>query len=220
MRKIFSVIVAIVVLLTSISKTAVGQEEVQGIKQVLDITTDDLGNAVITVTMKLNAQQWDNYKKSIGSNTSIFKWNMQKALPKYYLSDFSVDEDQMERTFKIKFKALGLVSINKNGKWEARLETKNPDITRLSDNEFVMTANLNDQGQLIEQTQKLHLPSGAQNAKVEKDSFGKAVLTYSTGSGLLQKLPLFLGLLIILSGAVLLFKNMQQKKSIPAARIS
>ena len=49
-----------------------GQEEIKGIKQTFDISVDDLGNAIIEVSMKLNASQWDMFKKKIGNNTSMF----------------------------------------------------------------------------------------------------------------------------------------------------
>lgn len=185
-------------------------EVVQGLKQVFDITMDDKGNAAVEVSMKLNASQWDAFKRTIGNNTSILKREMEKALPKYFLTDFGYSEDQMERSYKVKFNVLGLATLNKGGKWEAKLESKNPDITKLSDREFVMTQNMTTNGMLINQTQKLHLPSGAGNAKVEKDSFGQAVMTYSTSTGLVPRLVTYGGILLMLAGGWLLYKNQQK----------
>ena len=76
-----------------------GQEEIKGIKQTFDISVDDLGNAIIEVSMKLNASQWDMFKKNIGNNTSMLKREIEKALPKYHLSDFSYTEESMDRCF-------------------------------------------------------------------------------------------------------------------------
>jgi hypothetical protein len=196
-----------------ISVNAKAQEEVKGIKQIFDITMDDLGNAAVEVTMKLNASQWDMYKKNIGNNTSVIKRSMETALPKYYLSNFNYSEDQMERTYKIKFNLAGLTTVNGNGKWEGKLDSKDPDITKLSDREFVMASNMMMNGTLFQVTEKIHLPPDAEGAKIEKDSFGKAVLTYSTGGGMMSKATLFIGIALMLAGGGLFFKNRQSSKS-------
>ncbi len=174
---------------------------------------DDLGNAEVAVSMKLNASQWDAFKRNYGNNTSILKRGMTDALPKYFLSDFKYSEEPMDRTYTMKFNVKGLSNVGKNGKWEAELESKNPDITKLSDREFVMTQDMMSDGMLIQQTQKLHLPSGASGAKVEKDSFGKAVLTYSTGTGLVPTIINIAGILLIIAGCVLFYINQTVKKN-------
>lgn len=200
MKKIF-----IIISFCMLVQVASAQEEVKGLKQTFDITIDNIGNAVVEVSMKLNAAQWDMFKRNIGNNTSILKREMEKALPKYFLTDFNYSEDAMERSYKMKFKTAGMVSINKNGKWEGKLDTKDPDITKLSDREFVMNSDMLSNGMLIQQVQKMHLPSDAEGAKIEKDSFGKAVLTYTTSGSSTSKLGLFGGIALILAGGVMFF---------------
>jgi hypothetical protein len=194
------------------STNAAAQQEVKGMKQVFDFHVDELGNAMIEVSMKLNASQWDMFKKSIGNNTSILKREIEKALPKFYLSDFNYTEDAMDRSYKLKFKALGLASINSNGRWESKLESKDPDITKLSDKEFVINTDMMVNGMLIQQTQKIHLPETASDAKIEKDSFGKAVMTYSSGGNMTSKAGMFGGIALIIAGGVLFFFNSRPPK--------
>ena len=189
------------------------QEVVTALKQTFDISMDDLGNADVEVSMKLNASQWDMFKRNVGNNTSVLKRGMERALPKYFLTDFNYSEEQMERTYKMKFKVLGLCTTNKNGQWVAELDSKDPDITKLSDREFIMTQDLLSDGGLIKQTQKLHLPSGASDAKVEKNSFGKAILTYKTGSGLVPTIINVAGILLVLAGCWIFYKNQTGKKN-------
>ena len=191
----------------SLSIQSGAQEKLPGLKQTIDLTIDDLGNADVTVSMKLNAQQWDGYKRGMGGNTASLKRTIEKSMPKYYLTNFKVEEDEMDRTFRLKFKALGLVNINKNEKWEAKLDTKDPDVTKLTERDFLMTSNMYDGGLLIEQTQKIHLPEGAKDGKLEKDSFGKAILTYSTSGGFMARLPLISGIILVIAGLVLFFKK-------------
>lgn len=207
MKKIFSIIISCFFTFSIIA------QEVKGIKQIFDVSVDKLGNAIIEVSMKLNASQWDMFKRNIGNNSSILKREIEKALPKYYLTDFHYEENAMDRSYKIKFKALGLCSINNDGKWESKLETKDPDITKLSDREFVMNMDLMSNGMLIQQTQKIHLPENASDAKIEKDSFGKAVMTYSGGSGIFSGFSLYAGIGLILAGIALFVRNMQSSKN-------
>lgn len=190
------------------------QQIVDGLKQVIDVNMDDKGNAEFIVSMKLNASQWDNYKRSaISNNNSILKKEMERALPKYYLTDFKFSEDQMERSYKASFNVLGFGTLGKGGKWETMLETKNPDVTKLSDREFVITQNMTTNGAFINQTQKLHLPTSASNAKIEKNSFGNSVLTYSTSIGLIPKLITYGGVLLILAGGYIIYRNGQKKSN-------
>lgn len=193
--------------------SAAAAQEVKGLKQIFDYHVDDLGNAVVEVSMKLNASQWDMFKRNIGNNTSIMKREIEKALPKFYLTDFNYSEDAMNRSYKLKFKALGLASVNGNGRWEAKLESKDPDITKLSDREFVINTDMMSNGMLIQQTQKIHLPESVSDARVEKDSFGKAVMTYSAGGSTMSKASMIGGIILILLGAALFYKNSRPPKN-------
>jgi hypothetical protein len=189
------------------------QQTVQGLKQKLDFTVDGLGNANIEVTMKLNAAQWEGFKRTMGNNTSIIKRELEKSLPKFYLTDFNYSEDQMERSYTVKMKALGMCMINRKGNWEAKLDMKNPDITKLADREFLMNQDMMSSGLLIQQTLKIHLPSGASDSKVEKDSFGNAVLTYSTGMGWGHKLVNYGGIVLIAAGTGIFMRRVKSKKA-------
>ncbi len=190
------------------------QQIIEGTKQIIDVNIDDKGNASFEVFMKLNASQWDNYKRSaISNNNSILKKDMERGLPKYYLTDFKFSEDQMERSYKVAFNVLGFSTLGKGGKWETKLETKNPDVTKLSDKEFVITQNMTTNGVFLNQTQKIHLPSNANNAKIEKNSFGHSVMTYSTSIGLVPRLITYGGILLILAGGFMIYRNQRKATS-------
>jgi len=196
------------------------QDIYRGLKQTIDFTIDKIGNADIDVSMQLTAAQWDNFKKTIGENVSLLKRQMERELPKYYLTDFNYTEDAMNRAYNVKFKALGIGFVNRNGLWETDLDVEKPDITKLSDREFVMNEDVLANGTLIQQTVKLHLPSVAKNAKVEKDSFGKAVLTYATGQELTSQALTAFGILLVLLGAWWFYRNLQAKNKPALAQIT
>lgn len=182
-----------------------GQEQIKGTKQKMEIKLDELGNASVSVTMKLNASQWDAFKRSLGNNTSNLKRQVEKSMPKFFLKDFKYNEDQMERTYTLEMKALAVASIDKNGKWKAELDSKDPDISKVNEHQFKLDANYAVNGNLMEQTQQIYLPASAKNGKVEKDSFGKAVLTYQTGEGFMNKIITGIGVILILAGGALIF---------------
>ena len=205
MKNIIIKLLVVLVFIT-INNSVQAQESPAGYKTTVDMTVDNVGAVICEYNTKYNATSWDNFTKSVGSNTSILMNNLIKIFPKYHLSEFNYSQDANERSNKVKFKIDGMMNINKDGKWEADLEKKNPDITKVSDKEFL----------LIEEgtTLKIHLPSGTDDAKVEKNSFGKALLTYSPStSGGMGNILRYLGILVVLAGGWLLFKNMQGTKT-------
>lgn len=178
------------------------------VKTTTDITIDNVGNALCEFKTKYSAMYWDNFLKTVGNNTSILKNQLIKAFPKYELRDFSYSQDADERTNSIKFKMLGAMKIDKNGKWTTDLDQKNPDITKLSEKEFLLM----ESGNAL----KIHLPEGTTDAKIVPNNFGKAVLTYSADlAGPMGSWPLYLGIGMLVAGGFLLFKNRKKQNASP-----
>lgn len=176
-----------------------------GVKTTVDITVDNVGDAVCDFKYKYNAAYWDYFTKTIGNNTSIIKNNILRVFPKYNLTDFDYSQKSDERTNTVKFKILGMVYIDKNGRWTADLDTKNPDITKISDKDYLLM----ESGNQI----KIHLPAGTSDSKIEKDSFGKAVLTYPADeTGGTGKMFMIGGLVLMAAGGFLLYRNMKAPK--------
>jgi len=202
MKLSFSKIITCTLLLFfNLSVTA---QEAPPSKTNIDITIDDLGAAVCVYSTKYDAFAWDNFLRTVGNNTSLIKNNLIRTFPKYVLSDFKYDQNTDDRTNKITFKIDGFMMVNNNGKWMADLEGKNPDITKLTDTDFLLVT----EGVSM----KLHVPPGTEGAKVEKDSFGKAFLTFPAkdmggGGGIFM----YLGLGVAALGGFLLYRNMSGK---------
>lgn len=195
---------------TSLYFDALAQED-QGYKTSIDMTMDEVGAVNCEFSTKYNAAAWDNFTRTIGNNTSILKNMLIRTFPKYILSDFNYSQDAGERTNNMKFKIDGMLRINKNGRWMADLEKKDPDITKISDREFLLLFEGN--------TMKIHLPEGTSDAKIEKDTFGKALLTYpAEETGMTWKILIFLGIALALAGGFLLYRNLKAQKSAPALR--
>lgn len=183
------------------------QEVVKGMQQDMKVKFDDKGNAHISVSMELNASQWDMFKRNVGGNTAYLKRQMEKGLPKFFLDDFKYSEESMDRKYTLEFEAYGVVSQDRHGKWRAELDAEDPDINKISDQEFELEVNYATNGALIEQRQRIFLPANATDSKIEKDSFGKAILTYKIGDSSMDRILFFLGLALIAGGGLLMYFN-------------
>lgn len=178
-------------------------------KQSMNFIIDENGNSVIEISMKLNAAMWDNFKRSMGSNVSILKREMERALPGYFLTEFDYKEEEMDRTYTLSMKALGVCEVDKKGKWVLAMEEKNPDVTQASDNIYLLTNTLNENGMVLQQNIKVTFPESASNIEIDKDSFGKAKFTFEMPSGRVGGMPVYLvaGSVLLAAGAFLLYRG-------------
>ncbi len=183
------------------------QENNSGIKTTTDITIDEVGDATLEFNSKYTSMAWDNFTRSIGTNTSILKDNLQKSMPKYIFENFEYTQQPNDKTNKQKVKVIGMMSVSEDGKWYTDLDSKNPEITKLNDEEYILVS----EGSSM----KIHLPPGTKNSKVEKDNFNKAILTYPVnekgGMGLWLMIT---GFAIMLFGAFLLYKKLKEPQKL------
>lgn len=141
------------------------------LKQKLEMSIDEVGNGDIKVSMNMNATQWQIWLQSLGNNPALLKRSMERALPAYFLDNFKLEKNDMDRSFEFSFKAYGIFQVNKRGKWIVNTDQKNPDITKLTDNKYMMVAM--EMQNNIQQTQIIDFPVTARNIETNKDAFGK-----------------------------------------------
>lgn len=193
-------------LVSSISLHA--QEIIKPLKVNIEFLVDKYGNAKTTYSMKMTASQWDNFKRGMGNNQSLLKRTMERAMPAYFLSDFEYKEDAMDRSYQLSFNAYGVCKPGSDGRWHAELGEKNPDITKLSDNSYMIISEMTSGGALIQANQKVIFPDEASDIKMDKDAFGKALFSFNmsgaSGSG---KMMMYGGIGLIVLGLFLGWKN-------------
>jgi VCBS repeat-containing protein len=181
------------------------QAQDKGYKVKVEMNAAENGEVEITYVATYTASYWDYMKSSRSLEHSIMKSAMARQYPKYKVTDFSIKTDEDARTATVKYKVLGLLKLNEDGKWIAELDTKKPEIEKISDTKFLVS--VDEEG--IKQNITINLPSSASNAKVENNSFGKADLTYTapvSGGGMGSILQ-YLGIAMAAGGAFLFFKN-------------
>ncbi len=181
--------------------------------QTLTYHVDDKGSAAVEMTQKMNAQQWQAFKASVNaSNMAVKKRDIERMLPMLVLRNFKYSEDEMERTSKFTFDVDGFAEYTGDNKWTIKLESKKPQIEKLSDNAYMLTSTMATiDGGVFQQIHKVYFPSKASSVEVNKDAFGMAKLDYNLKS---EKggVPLMLigGGILTLAGAGLFF--VQKKK--------
>ncbi|MFI5162910.1 MAG: hypothetical protein ACHQHN_16635 [Sphingobacteriales bacterium] len=204
MKKIYIFITSLIV----ISSGAVNaQQQLDPLKENVTYNIDNLGNGHIELNRKFNASQWDNYKKIVGNNAEgLWKRAETRNFPSAYLENFNYKEE--DQSFTLTFDALGLAKINDNGQWQIDINIQKPDINKISDRNFAMTASYNTNGALMQDLIKVNMPDGAANVTQDKDAFGKPIFTYdlTPGHGGARLLFLIAGILFMAAGAVFYFK--------------
>lgn len=147
-------------------------------KQKIDMRIDSLGDAHINIAMTMNASGWQNWTQTAGNNPSLLKREIERSMPGYFLDDFKLDKNDMDRSFNLSLRAYGVCKVDKRGRWSLGTDEKNPDITELTDRKFMMVSSPDDLGGQVQQTYMITFPESAQKVKIDKDAYGKTVFEF------------------------------------------
>jgi hypothetical protein len=178
------------------------------LKQDVVFNIDELGNASMEISAKLNAQQWQNWENSYGDkNVSILKRDMERVLSYFYLYDFDYEQNEMERSYVLSFKAKGLARYLGDNEWRAEMGLKDPDFSKLTDNSYLVTSSFAEGGMIVQTNNKIFFPEAASNIEEDTDEFGLAVFDYELKPASTGGFPLFLviGIVLIVLSAVAFF---------------
>jgi hypothetical protein len=204
MKKIFvSILVFGCIIINTTTALCQQAQDPTGLNQEIDIHIDRLGDATMELRMKMTALQWQSFKaSSVASNPTIFKRDMERQMASLILEEVKTDLDENNRTSRTTVKARGMAQYKGNGKWEVKMDMKDPNVTKVSDNCFLLTGNLLSGGMLIQQLQKIFLPEGAGNVKQDTDTFGNAVITYEMNAEPTKfSIPVIAGIVLMMGGA-------------------
>jgi hypothetical protein len=178
--------------------------------QEFSIRLDKLGDAQLELSQKMDAQQWESFKSGpLVNDPAISKRDLERAMSTYVLEGFKRDIDEMNRSVKLSVKIMAMAQYKGGGRWELKLDSKNPQVTKLADNAYMTNTNTLIGGQLIQQTYQIYFPAAAGDIQQTTDSFGKAIFTYQLGGGIGSLLSWnnILGILLILLAVGLFVKR-------------
>ena len=206
---------------TNISFAQVQAPDPVNLTQQLTVKIDNLGDAAWEIDQNMTQAQWENFKNSqLMNDPSIAKRNMERSLSTYVLEDFNRTVDEMNRAVKMTFKVKAAAQYNGNGNWTFKLDSKNPQVSKLADNSYMLISNMYVGNALVQQTSKIYFPDGASNIQQTTVSFGKALFTYSKGGGLLSYFTWNNILGVLLIAAAIFLAVRQQKPAQPQPKIA
>lgn len=174
--------------------------QIEPLRQRIEMRIDSIGNAHMKVSMTMNAGQWQMWLQSGGDNPAIMKRTMERALPGYFLDEFNLVRNEMERSFEFSFKAYGVCQVNRRGKWIVNTEQKNAEITTLTERKYMMVSI--DAMNNLQITQFLDFPKEAKNITISNDAYNRTQFVFDMDSPRQKTGATFwIGLLLILSGS-------------------
>ena len=162
--------------------------------------------------MKMNAQQWQSWSATLGNNPAALKREIERGMPAYFLDDFKLEKDEMNRSFSLSLNAYGVCEIDKRGNWTIDIDQENATLTKLSGHKYMMVSSLEEFGGQLQQNYIINLPEKAENIKVDKNAFGRDIFKFKMSStasfeASFTGVSRWGGLLIVLIGALLFIKK-------------
>lgn len=151
-------------------------------QQKIEMKIDEVGNAKLNISMTMKAQEWQIWNSNYGNNPSALKRDMERAMPAYFLDDFKLEKDDMNRSYNLSLNAYGVCEINKRGKWIVDTEQKDAQLTELTETKYMLVSSPPEYGGNLQQTFIIELPESAKKIKTEKNAFGKSVFEFEMES--------------------------------------
>lgn len=156
------------------------------VNQKIEAKIDSIGNVRFSIFTKMNASEWNVWNANYGNNPAVIKREIERGMPSYFLDNFKLDKNDMERSFTLKFDGYGACTIDKRGRWKVKTDQKNANVTKLTDYRYMLIMNPSVGGQMLQYY--IEFPKAAKNIKVDKDSFGESYFSFEmedqTGKGI------------------------------------
>ena len=180
-------------------------------QQKIDMKIDAIGNSELTISMTMNAQQWQTWLQTMGNNPAAMKRELERSMPAYFLDDFKLEKNDMERSFVLSLNAYGACKVDKRGNWTLDTEQKNANVTELTSHKYMLVSSPQEFGGTIQQTFNIEFPEEARNIKIDKDAYQKTIFKFqmdnsTAGFNLLR----WAGVILIVIGGAWFFKNIMK----------
>ncbi len=211
-----SIIIALSLIAISFnSYSQVTPEDPTTLVQEFTVNLDKLGNATMELTQKMTASQWATFKTSqIYNDPAMAKRDMERSMSTYVIDDFKRDMDEMNRQVKLTLTVKSYAQYKGNGQWSLKIDSKSPQVTKLTDKAYMITGNAVMGNSLVQQIFKIYFPGNAKDVTQTTDEFGKAIFTYNSGRGITAFLTWnnIVGILLILAAVFFLLKSQKGQK--------
>jgi len=140
---------------------------------------DSAGNATFVILGKLNAMQWQWWNHSYGAgNASNLKRSVEKSLSSLYLYDFKYEPNEMDRSFRLTYKAKGVVRYLGKDNWLAELGLRETQPVKITENSFTATLSQNMGYNVLQTNMRVTLPADVIGMEFDKDEFNYVTIQY------------------------------------------
>ncbi len=140
---------------------------------------DSAGNATFTISGKLNAMQWQWWNYAYGAgNASNLKRNIEKSLSPLYLYDFNYEPNEMDRSFRLTYKAKGAVKYLGKDNWIAELGLRETQPVKITENSFTASISQNMGYNVLQTNMRVTLPTDVTGMEFDKDEFNYITIKY------------------------------------------
>ncbi|MEM7185654.1 MAG: hypothetical protein AAF466_03255 [Bacteroidota bacterium] len=171
MKKYISLLI---VLLLATTTTGIAQQ----MQQKIDMRIDSIGNAKIKMSMTMTAQEWQGWAASFGNNPAALKREIERGMPGYFLDDFKLEKDEMNRSFELSLNAYGACDIDKRGRWTVETDQKDANLTKITDHKYMLVSSPMEYGGALQQTYTIEFPEAATDIEVDKDALGNSIFEF------------------------------------------
>ncbi|UJP65915.1 hypothetical protein [Mongoliitalea daihaiensis] len=148
------------------------------INQHINMKVDERGNAAMLIQQKMTASQWQQWLATAGTNPNALKREIQKGMPGFFLDDFKLDRNDMERSFELSLTAYGVTKVDKRGRRILETGEKDINLTKIGDKQYMFVNSPMEYGGQLQQTTVVDFPISASNIQIDKDAFGRTIFTY------------------------------------------
>lgn len=196
-----------IVILLAVFTNSYGQ-----IQQKIEMKLDAIGNTQLTISMTMNASQWQIWLQNLGNNPAALKREVERSMPAYFLDNFKLEKNDMERSFVLSLNAYGACTVDKRGNWTLETDQKNPNITEVTDHKFILVSSPPELGGTVQQTFTIEFPEEAQHIKMEKDAYGKSNFKFQMRNSTAGfNIMLWAGVFLLVMGITWFTKNSVKK---------
>jgi hypothetical protein len=178
---------------------------------------DPYGDGTITVTFRLSASQWENWREQYGDHPDLLKRDFKQRFAKYALDEIKLERNDMDRTAVATIGARALTTMRGNGVRAIEVAKEARFVSNSGQDWIFESVNQSSPySPIVTETTRIIVPPQAANVHVENEGSGPLHLVYEIPEDTHSEgLMFWLGISGIAAGAVLGFVGLILPKKEP-----
>jgi hypothetical protein len=150
----------------------------ESIGQSMTASVDPRGDASMQIEFTLSAKAWLNWKSQYGDHPDLLRRDLTHQFSMYELVDFKLERDDINRKATASMKIRGEARYRGDGKFEIILPKAWNKVTDTGREWHFSYSQIIGQGLVLNQTFRIILPEGVQDARLGPGLTGQQILGY------------------------------------------